>query len=698
VTSFFAELKRRNVFRVALAYSITGWLIAQIAGLAADSFGAPDWVMKMIITILLLGFPVAMVMAWAYDLTPDGLRRDAGDEVAQSASKSKLDRTITFVLVVAVAYFAYDKFVLNASQNANIAQAPEPELVTIDAAPEADGYTPNEKSIAVLPFANRSNLSDDLYFTDGIHDDLLTQLAKIDDLKVISRTSVMEYRDTSKKIPEIASELGVATILEGGVQRAGQRIRINAQLIDVKTDEHLWAETFDREMTVENIFEIQTEIARQIVTAVRGELSSEETANLTQLPTHSLEAYEAYMHGKAAINEPTFFAEKYQRAEEWAHRAVALDPDFSWAWSILVDIHAAAIWIGWDNSAERLASLEFALERTIAGDPESVESQMALGTYLYNVKADYFAALDAYMKASARQPGNSIIVYNIAAAQRRVGQMSESIASYEKALRLDPANDLAVSDYLLTLMFNQEYERGIPIAFSAIQRFPQTDVLRSHLGFMLIHGRGDISAAREQLNLMKPSAGYEFVSLSTRLTLFERDYEEALATWDLPDVIRWSEYSAGPSGWRGRVRGEIHLLMGQQDQAFDILDEFIASQTSREASALKSQAFKLINVGLAYALMNQHEEALKNMAAATSIIDSISDAMAGGAVDSLAARILALTGKEDQALIEIERLIDTPASRLTRWSLTLDPRWDFFRENERFNELIQPVNSPEAGP
>ncbi|MFT5139027.1 MAG: TolB-like protein [Lysobacterales bacterium] len=694
--NFFTELKRRNVFRVAFAYSITGWLIAQIAGLAADSFGAPGWVMKMIITMLLLGFPVAMVMAWAYDLTPDGLRRDAGDEAAQSASKSKLDHTITFVLVVALAYFAYDKFVLNPQRDVVTAQSTQQASNESGATAEPSESLPHEKSIAVLPFANRSNLEDDLYFTDGIHDDLLTQLAKIDDLKVISRTSVMEYRDTSKKIPEIAAELGVATILEGGVQRAGQRIRINAQLIDVSTDEHLWAETFDREMTVENIFEIQSEIARQIVTAVRGELSSEETEILAQFPTQSLEAYEAYMHAKAAIHEAAYTADKYLRAQEWAEKAVALDPDFIWAWALLVDAHSTAVWLGFDPTPERVNALKFALEQTMSKDPESAVAQTALGDYLYRIEADYIAALAAYKKTSFKQPGNAHAMYQIAATQRRIGQFNESIASFEKALRLDPANPEVTSEYLLTLMFNTEYEKGVPLAEKAIQRFPQEDILKSHLAFMYIHWKGDLLKARELLNEMSPSAGFEFVTLATRLPLFERDFSEALSTWDLPEVIQFSEYQSNPSGWRGRVRGEIHQLLGKHDEATNILNEFVANQNAREVLAPKGRALKLINIALAYALTGKSQEALETMAEARSIISSISDSMAGAAVDGLAARILALVGQDDEALQEIERLIDTPASRLTRWTLTLDPRWDFFRSNERFNELIRPENATEA--
>jgi len=238
----FEELKRRNVLRVAIAYIVAAWLLLQVADVVLNNIEAPDWVFQAILLLVGLGFPFALIFAWAFELTPEGLKRE--HEVDRSESIThitgrKLDFAIIAVLAIAVVYFVSEKLFW-ADDFVN-----ESQVDTSITAPEI------AKSIAVLPFANRSNRDEDLFFTDGIHDDLLTQLAKIKDLKVISRTSVMQYRNTVKRLPQIAKELGVATVLEGGVQRAGQRIRINAQLIDVATDRHIWAETFDREMTTD---------------------------------------------------------------------------------------------------------------------------------------------------------------------------------------------------------------------------------------------------------------------------------------------------------------------------------------------------------------------------------------------------------------------------------------------------------------
>jgi TolB-like protein/tetratricopeptide (TPR) repeat protein len=700
--SFFNELKRRNVFKVAAAYVIVGWLVMQVGDTLGPALLLPDWINSALAFFLILGFPLAMFFAWAFEMTPDGIKKEKDVKKSEStalATGQKLNYTIIASLIVALGYFVWESRFQ--SDHVDLVKS-EAKVATTETSHDVSAETsvvtqPDSRSIAVLPFANRSNLSEDLFFTDGIHDDLLTQLAKIDDLKVISRTSVMEYRDTSKKIPEIAKELGVATILEGGIQRAGKRIRINAQLIDVNTDQHLWAETFDREMTVENICEIQTEIARQIVTAVRGELSSEETATLAQLPTQNLEAYEAYMHAKAASQVSVYTSEKYLQTEEWAKKAVALDPNFTWAWSILVEAHTQAIWQGYDDSAERVKSAKNALEHAMSLDPESGEAQNALGDYLYRIEGDYIAALAAFKKASARQPGNANTMLQVATTQRRIGLFTESIASFEKALRLDPANGQVVSDYLLTLVHAGEYEKGVPLAEKAIQQFPLDENLKSHLALMLINWKGDLSSARALLNGMTPTAGFEYVSLATVLPLYERDFNQALSIWDLPELIKFSEFTNSSHGWRSRKLGEIQLLLGDPDAANEVLKEFITSENTRESPTLRYRTYQLINLALAYALTDEPQMALETMEEARTNIKSVADGLGGAIVDDMAVRVLALAGKHDQALLEIQKKIDTPGGYLSRWTLTLDPRWDFFRNNERFNDLIRPENAPEAG-
>ncbi|MCH8278605.1 MAG: hypothetical protein IIC12_06725, partial [Proteobacteria bacterium] len=276
-----------------MAYTIIGWLLIQVMELAAESFEAPVWVMKMLITIVMLGFLPVLLFSWAYEITPEGIKHERDvirDESIAHLTARKLDYLTLVAALSVVVLIVWRTFGATTATPA------------IDTTRDATGTARlGSHSIAVLPFANRSNSDDDLFFTDGIHDDLLTQLSKISDLKVTSRTSVMEYRNTTKKVAQIAAELGVATVLEGSVQRAGHRIRINAQLIEVETDTHLWAETFDREMTIENLFDIQSEITRQIATAVKGHLTPEESSSSATAPTQNIAAYEAYLRAREVL-------------------------------------------------------------------------------------------------------------------------------------------------------------------------------------------------------------------------------------------------------------------------------------------------------------------------------------------------------------------------------------------------------------
>ena len=313
MAGLLAELKRRNVFRVGVAYAIVGWLLLEVASVILPALHLPDWALTLLVVFVVAGFPLALIVAWAFELTPEGFKRETAVDPAESITHvtgRKLDFAIIGLLAIVVIYFAVDKFVLEA----------EPEQASVV----------REKSIAVLPFANRSANQADAFFVDGIHDDILTHISRISALKVISRTSVMGYRDTTKNLKTIGEELGVATVLEGGVQRAGNHVRVNVQLIDAATDEHLWADTYDRRLTAANIFAIQTEIATAIADALRAALSPEEEDRLATIPTENLAAYEAYLLGRQRLVRYT--AAALVEAVDYFQQAIELDPGFALAY------------------------------------------------------------------------------------------------------------------------------------------------------------------------------------------------------------------------------------------------------------------------------------------------------------------------------------------------------------------------------
>ncbi|NNL96480.1 MAG: hypothetical protein HKO64_12735, partial [Xanthomonadales bacterium] len=303
----FQELKRRNVFKVGIAYAVTTWILLQLTDIVSDILVLPEWAPKLILLLLLVGFIPALIFAWAFEMTPEGIKLES--EVSEDRSVTrrtgrKLDYAIMILLGLSLAYFIWESrfeqktaAYEQAAKNPPVSpQAEAPFEPVREISPEDAEI--NKNSIAVLPFTNRSADQADTYFTDGIHDDLLTQLSRIDAFSVISRTSVMEYRDTTKNLREIARELSVANIMEGAVQRAGDRVRINVQLIDAETDEHLWAEIYDRELTTENLFDIQSEIAENIADALKATLTDNEIATMANAPTDNVAAYDLYLQAR----------------------------------------------------------------------------------------------------------------------------------------------------------------------------------------------------------------------------------------------------------------------------------------------------------------------------------------------------------------------------------------------------------------
>jgi TolB-like protein len=421
--SLIAELKRRNVFRVGVAYAIVAWLLIEVAHTAFPTLQLPDWTTTMVTVLLIMGFPVALVIAWAFELTPEGIKREAEVDRTESTihvSGRKLDFAIIGLLAVAVAYFAVDKFVLEA----------EPEQASVA----------REKSIAVLPFENLSQDATNEPFTIGIHDDILTQISKISALKVISRTSVMEYGDTTKNLKTIGAELGVATVLEGGVQRAGNRVRINVQLIDAATDEHLWADTYDRRLTVANIFAIQSEIATAIADALRATLSLGEQDRLATIPTENLAAYEAYLLGNQRVEKRTSAA--LAEAVNDFNRAIELDPGFALAYVGLADSHLLQVLYSGLPQDEMTEKAQVVTDKALALDDRLAEAYTSLGL-IEHYRSDYEASEAAFKRALELNP-NYATAYHWYGLMLvgSLGRRDEGLELIKKAAKLDPRSPI----------------------------------------------------------------------------------------------------------------------------------------------------------------------------------------------------------------------------------------------------------------
>jgi TolB-like protein len=694
--NLFGELKRRNVFRVGIAYLVGAWLLVQAADLVLDVIGAPDVVLRSVVVLLILGFIPTVIFAWVYEMTPEGVKKASEIDLDQSITPQtgkKLDFVIVALLVIAIGFLAFDRFLA----------PPEPDT-TVDSVATAQPSTSTTEestadsalpvtSIAVLPFANRSNQDDDLYFTDGIHDDLLTQLAKIHDLTVISRTSVMEYRNSPKNLTEIASELKVGTILEGGVQKVGNRVRINAQLIEAATDRHLWAETFDRELTAENVFELQSEIARKIVEAIAVQLSPEEERILAQVPTRSLEAYDAYVRGKEIYYGANYARSQEMEAEPYLQRAVELDPNYVEAQVLLASLYGQKYWRGNDTSDELLRTYRDTIELVNRLDPDSPATLRARANYHYRVENDFARSLELLERALEVAPGNVDIHGDIGLTLRRLGRWQESIASFERAMELDPANRFYESILSETIAMTRSWqavlEHSVPLE-DADPDTLDTQIDRAQALFNLTGSLEPMERVFERMNL---TLSTNFAQWSTRVHVLQRDYDRAL------EVLRgpvWAEAESDP-GQNGLIYhlqlGQVLQGLGQEEQAGLHFQEVIDRKQDLTPASIVNHATDFLIVSLAMTGLEQFDDAL---ALANRIAEDRSyeaDAVQGNLARYVRARIRGLIGDRDGAIEDLKQVLSHPGNpNFTAWDLRFDPNWDFMRDDPRFVELATPDN------
>jgi len=694
--NLFGELKRRNVFRVGIAYLVAAWLLVQAADLVLDVIGAPDVVLRSVVALLAIGFIPAVIFAWVYEMTPEGVKKASEIDLEQSITPrtgKKLDFVIVGLLVVAIGFLAFDRFL----------SSPEPQPVANSVATAEPSATSREvsaaestlpaTSIAVLPFANRSNQEDDLYFTDGMHDDLLTQLAKVHNLTVISRTSVMEYRDSAKNLKQIGAELNVGTILEGGVQKVGNRVRINAQLIEVATDKHLWAETFDRELTAENVFDLQSEIARKIVEAIAVQLSPEEEELLAQVPTQNLAAYESYLRAR-----DIFYGANYSRSQEEAAlplllRAIELDPNYVDAHVLLASIYGQRYWRSIDTSEEFLEKYRRTLDAAGSLDPGSPGALRAQANYYYRVENDYSRSLQLLEKALAAAPGDVDIHGDIGLSQRRLGRWDEAIESLGRALQLDPANDFYRSIMLETMA---SVHRWQDILDNSV---PLEDANRDELDIQvqrataIFYLTGNLEAMENVFERMNLVGSTDYIGWSALLYLYHRNPDRAIEALSNPI---WQELSSTQSGGRTEFLSQLATawrLKGDAEKARELYEQVTEDLDWAMSSTLQAQVYVGGRIAIALARLGRGDEAL---ALASRLVDEHpyeADALVANTTFYTRAMVRGINGDADGAIEDLKTAMTMRGAFVyTAWDLHYEPDWDFLRDDPRFAELATPEN------
>ena len=477
--SFFSELRRRNVFRVAVAYAIVGWLLIEVASVVLPTLLLPDWTLRILVFFVILGFPLALFFAWAYELTPEGLKKEKDVDRSQSITRQtgrKLDFAIIGVLAIAVVLFAVDKFVW-------VGEGPATGVAVSD----------DRKSIAVLPFADRSAAEENAaFFAAGIHDDLLTLLSKLGDLKVIARTTV-ERLDPSMSIGDIGAELDVATVLEGGVQRAGDRVRINVQLIDTTSEAHLWAETYDRELTAADIFTIQSEIATAIAEALQAALSPEEQAQITTAPTSDIDALYAYQLGKQRME--TRISTSLEEAAAYFQQAINRDPNYALAYVGLADANLRLTEYGDLPLVDGLRVAERAVKTALSLNSELGEAYASIAS-VHRKRGEFDAAERDFQKAVEFSP-------NYAPAWQWFGNMlgwhmarvDEGVQMLERAVQLDPLSPIIHDNYAMTLSAGGRTEEAIERLQKAIEVDPNFASGYGKIGLLYSVGLGRLDEA-----------------------------------------------------------------------------------------------------------------------------------------------------------------------------------------------------------
>ncbi|MGE5212232.1 MAG: hypothetical protein ACM3NN_00930, partial [Nitrospirota bacterium] len=636
--------------------------IIQLASAAFPAWELPSWTLRVLIVCLLMGFPVALMLAWAFDITADGIR------ITPNGATSKTHARLNMTLLIAAG------LILSAA--AGFFLLPRVAAHKID------------RSIAVLPFQNLSDQKENAYFADGIQDDLLTNLSKIGDLKVISRTSVMPYRAAQSSAREIGKALGVGTILEGSVRRIGNRVRVNVQLINVANDEHIWAEDYDRELT--DVFAIQSDLARKIAGELRAKLSPTEKAQIERKPTENSAAYLAFVEGHDLLTRPDRLRADTEKAEQLFEKATGLDPNFSKAFAALAWVED---WMyhSFDPTPARKAKAHAIAEEALRLEPDLPEAHLALGFYHYYCERDYQRALEEFAIAKKSLPNSADVYLAIGAIQRRQGKWAESTANMEKAASLSPRDAFLLMNLADNYRTLDDFEKADRTFDRAIEAAPNSVSTRIGKAMLAVDLKGDLSEIDKQLVHIQPGAGADSETMTGRaylLTLQRKFHEAVTVLKQLPGNARTDEKP------KEYLEGALYTFVNDKDHAHSAFQRArsILEKAIQEGS---DDASRHMTLALVLAGLGEKDAAIAEGKLAVALLPESQDALDGPKMTLALAQIYAWTGENDAAFELLERSLTTPAG-VTVSSLKLNPVWDPLRADARFQALIDVAQNPEV--
>lgn len=673
--NFFSELKRRNVYKVAVAYAVVGWLLVQVATQVFPIFEIPNWALRLIVLAIVIGFPIALVIAWAFEVTPGGIKRTEGVDLTEEHSHGGAWIYIVLIgVALSLGLFFFGRYTAS-----------------------RQGKSETDKSIAVLPFENLSEEKANAYFAEGIQDEILTKLATVRDLKVISRTSAAKYQSKPDNLKKVANELGVATLLEGAVQKSGDKVRVNVQLIDARSDSHLWARTYDRDF--KDVFAVQSEVAQQITDTLKAKLSASESHALSSISTQDPQAYDLFLQGEYQLRaaESTPRAETYAQAERFYREAINRDPNFAQAYAALAYCSLSSHWFLTRRTAEQLTEIKALVDRALELAPDLPEAHFSLAIFLYWGQRDYDPALAELQRTLNLQPNNAKAQQYIAWIHRRQGKWEQSLGEAKLAQELDPRDGQIPANVALDLAARREWEEAERYAARALALEPNSFIAVNAQVSARLNGQGDIEGARRVLDATRervrvfpaivfgaPSATAGSVTvvsggMAVYLHVIERQFAEALAVWDTEPELK-----SAPHSRRLSARVAIQVLAGQTAKAEAEEGRVLLE---KELSERPDVLFRRSQLAWVYLALDRKADALRISREAADSLTIEMDAILGAVGQVGLAEVEAWAGETQDATKRLRHLLSIP-SGISIARLKIDPVWDPIRNHPSFQELL----------
>ena len=669
--NFFGELKRRNVYKVAIAYAVIAWLLIQAGSILFPTFEAPGWVMKVFVAIIAAGFPIALVLAWAFELTPEGIKRTE-DVAPHETMTPRTGRTIDFVIIgvfaLVIALLLYDRYRPGKTSSSSNAL---------------------QKSIAILPFENLSEEKANAYFAEGIQDEILTKLAAVRDLKVISRTSTAKYQSKPDNLKKVAQELGVSTILEGAVQRVGDKVRVNVQLIDSNSDAHLWAKSYDREL--KDVLEVESEVAEQIADALKANLSPSESHVLAAVRTQNTEAYDLFLRGQYEFHkaESSLSADAYDRADAFYRQTLERDPNFAPAAAGLAYSRLSRHWFVSPLTAQQLQDVKSIVDRALALAPDSPEPHFALGVFFYWGHRQYDDALAEFNRTLELQPNNALARQFCGWVYRRRGEWERSIADVRRAQELDPRDAQIPANLGATYSMLRQWKDAEEVGMYALSIDPHDVIAASILAMARLGGPGDVDSALRPFDgipvgyLSGPGSfqGDVTAIIGMRVYLYaiQKRFSEAFQVFEREGLGHLQQLSG---------RAALRVLAGQTEAGKSAGEEALPLLEARLRES-PDDTFAMTELSWVYLALGRKSDALRLAQQAADLISVERDAISGVFFQAGLAQIEVRADAAEEAVKRLRHLLSIPAGqRISIARLKIDPVWDPIRTRPDFQQLL----------